>query len=154
MFKKIFISLLVVILGGLIVWLIWFDGNDKKALDDNKDIKQADIDNGKVENKREKDENSENSDNSSLNKYTFESQSGDTVEIKANKQVSATGFAGASNHVFYLKGSKLHYMNLGTGLDEVIAENITDIYLDGEDVVAVLDKNGKVLKENNYITYK
>lgn len=86
--------------------------------------------------------------------YTFENQTGEEVNIKAEKVVQATGFAGASNHVFYLEGSTLYYEDLAKESKTVLAENINDLYLDGDRVTAKLDKNGKIITENNYIVYE
>ncbi len=85
--------------------------------------------------------------------YTITNQEGEEVKINANKTVTATGFAGASNHVFYLDGSDLYYMDLSQNSKELIATGATDLYLNGEDVTCKLGSDGKVIKENNYITY-
>ncbi|MDD6323540.1 MAG: hypothetical protein PUA73_02905 [Bacilli bacterium] len=85
--------------------------------------------------------------------HTVINQEGEEVKITANKTISATGFAGASNHVFYLDGTDLYYTNLANNTKELIATGVTDIYLDGEDVMANLGAGGKILKENDYISY-
>ena len=88
-------------------------------------------------------------------KYTYEDQEGEKVTIKADKSVEATGFAGASNHKFFLRGTTLYYKNISSGEDEVIlAYNVEDLYIENKEVTALLSKDGKIVVENNYITYK
>lgn len=88
-------------------------------------------------------------------KYTYENQEGEKVTIKADKSVEATGFAGASNHKFFLRDTTLYYKNISSGEDEIIlAYNVEDLYLENKEVTAVLSKDGKIVTENNYITYK
>ena len=86
----------------------------------------------------------------------FEDQEGKTIEITANKIVSATGFAGASNYKFYLKEETLFFLNIANknNKEEIIATGVKDLYLENKEVTAELFENGKIVKENNYITYK
>ena len=87
--------------------------------------------------------------------YNYKNQEGEKVTIKADKSVEATGFAGASNHKFFLRGSTLYYKNISSGDDEVIiAYNVEDLYLENKEVTAELGNDGKIVVENNYITYK
>lgn len=88
-------------------------------------------------------------------KFEFTDDEGNNVEIKADKVVTATGFAGASNYQFYLINKDLYFENISvSGSKEKIATGVSDVYLKGENVTAKLDKDGKVLKENNYIMYE
>ena len=88
-------------------------------------------------------------------KYTYENQEGEKVTIKADKSVEATGFAGASNHKFFLRGTTLYYKNISSGEDEIIlAYNVEDLYIENKEVTALLSKDGKIVTENNYINYK
>ena len=87
--------------------------------------------------------------------YTYENQEGEKVTIKADKSVEATGFAGASNHKFYLRGTTLYYQNISSDDKEIVlAYNVEDLLLENKEVTAILAENGKVVEENNYITYK
>ncbi len=88
--------------------------------------------------------------------YTFKSQDGEKITIKADKLVTAKGFAGASNHVFYLKGQTLYYRNISTenNNEELLAYNINDIFVEGDMVVATKQSNSEIITENNYITYR
>ncbi len=88
--------------------------------------------------------------------YTFKSQDGEKITIKADKLVTATGSAGASNYKYYLKGTTLYFRDISSSKNEevILAYNVKDIYIDGDEVIAELKDNGKVVKENSYITYK
>ena len=88
--------------------------------------------------------------------YTFKSQDGEKITIKADKLVTATGSAGASNYKYYLRGTTLYFRDISSSKNEevILAYNVKDLYLDGDTVVAELKDNGKVVRENSYITYK
>ena len=116
-----------------------------KKEEDNIEIKEED----NTEIKEE-----DNKDNKSKEEE-FKNQEGDTVKIEGDKIVSATGFAGASNYKFYLKGSNLYFKNISKdNEEELIATGVKDLYLENKEVVAELLETGKIVKENNYITYK
>lgn len=112
----------------------------------------------KEETKNEKittDKKEDNKKEAGKNKYTYEDQEGEKVTIKADKSVEATGFAGASNHKFFLRGTTLYYKNISSEEEEVVlAYNVEDLYLENKEVTALLSKDGKIVEENNYITYK
>ena len=87
--------------------------------------------------------------------FDFTDDEGNDVEIKADKIVTATGFAGASNYQFYIIDNDLYFENISiSGSKEKIATGVSDVYLKGENVTAKLNKDGKVLKENNYVMYE
>lgn len=138
--------ILVVILGTLYLTNANNSKNEKKA---EKATKTTEI-------KEEKDNSqTEEVEEEGTNNYVFTDDEGNDVEIKADKVVTATGFAGSSNYQFYLIGTDLYFENISiTDSKEKIAEGIEDVYLKGEYVTAVLGENGKILKENNYITYE
>lgn len=113
-----------------------------------------------TEKKEEKTEQTTKNESSTNNdegekKYTYKNQEGEKVTIKADKSVEATGFAGASNHKFFLRDTTLYYKNISKDEEEVIlAYNVEDLLLENKQVTAVLAKDGKIVTENNYITYK
>lgn len=144
--KRIFLILLILILVAVIGLFLYNRLNDDKTYV--KHINEVNSPEGK-----DIEVNKEKSDDTEMKEYDFENQDGEKVKIEANKEVTATGFAGANNHVFYLQGNDLYYKNISTGVNELIATGVTDLYLNGADVTAELGKDGKILKENNYITY-
>ena len=88
--------------------------------------------------------------------YTFDSQTSQAeVKVEANKVVEATGFAGASNYKFYLRGTTLYFKDVSSGNpEEILAYNVRDIYLKNNEVTAKLYSDGKIVKENDYIDYE
>ena len=88
--------------------------------------------------------------------YDFNTQTGEEVKVEANKVVEATGFSGASNYKFYLRGTTLYFRDVivSTNEEEIIAYNVKDLYLENKQVTAELYSDGEIVKENSYITYK
>ena len=158
---KVLILCLIVIIG-----YFTYMNYGSKTLNEvnNKLTKEKTSDNEKDDSKTKKETTTETTKEESKNnstteegkkKYTYENQEGEKVTIKADKSVEATGFAGASNHKFFLRGTTLYYKNVSSGEDEVIlAYNVEDLFLENKEVTAVLAKDGKIVTENNYITYK
>ena len=81
--------------------------------------------------------------------FTFSTPVGETgkFEIYAEKAEQATGFSGASAHIFYLREGELYYHN-ESEVDEKLATGITDLKIQGEDVIANKGSNAKILKQN------
>lgn len=88
-----------------------------------------------------------------IQEFIFKDSMGNDVKVEANKVTLATGFSGASNHLYYLRHSDLYYRNLSKGAEEHIATGVTDLYLEKDEVTAKISADGKVLNENNYINY-
>ena len=113
----------------------------------------------KNEQKEEKEEtNTESKEENKKEEKTesFKDQEGNDVKISGDKIVSATGFAGASNYKFYLRNGSLYFRNISDedSKEEIIATGVKDLYLENKEVTAELLPDGKIVKENNYITYK
>ncbi len=85
---------------------------------------------------------------------TFTNQQGKEVKITAEKIVGATGFAGSSSYKYYLIDGNLYYKNISSGVEDLIATGVKDLYLENYEVTAELTEEGKIVKENNYVTYK
>lgn len=99
-------------------------------------------------------ENSKNISDGIDEHYSYKNQNGDDIEIIADKVVTATGFAGASNFKFYLRKNDLYFENISIeNSRERIATNVLDLYLEEEQVVAKLGNDGKIIKDNNYVKY-
>jgi len=74
-------------------------------------------------------------------------------EVYAEKAVQARGFSGASAHIYYLREGEVYYHNQD-GNDINLASGITDLKIQGEDIIAVKGENAKIYVENKYIQYK
>lgn len=88
-------------------------------------------------------------------KFEFNTPVGETgkFEIYAEKAVQATGFSGASAHIYYLREGELYYHNQGD-TDTKLASGITDLKQQGEDIIAVKGNDAKIYVENLYIQYQ
>lgn len=73
--------------------------------------------------------------------------------IYAEKAVQARGFSGASAHIYYLREGEVFYHNQD-GADTKLASGITDLRIQGEDIIAVKGEDAKIYVENQYIQYK
>lgn len=87
--------------------------------------------------------------------FEFNTPVGETgkFEIYAEKAVQATGFSGASAHIYYLREGDLYYHN-EEDKDTKLASGITDLKQQGEDIIAVKGNNAKIYAENSYIQYQ
>lgn len=90
-----------------------------------------------------------------LKTFTFDNAYG-TETIKAEEALTATGTAGASNTIFYLKENKLYLYGHGEE-DELLADGVEKIYYktnQSEQITVVLNKNTTISKENSYLEYE
>lgn len=96
--------------------------------------------------------------NSSTNSSEIvEILNGQELLEKADKILTAKGWAGASNNVVGIKDNILYYYNKGTGEFKKIATGIEDIYYEGdaEEITAQKANNAEVLtQEFIFIVYK
>ncbi len=87
-------------------------------------------------------------------KFNFETAYG-SVNIVANYALTATGFAGASNTIFYLKDNSL-YLYIYDGDDDLLASGVNKIYYENDSsqvITAILNKDSNVIKNLSYINY-
>ena len=87
--------------------------------------------------------------------FTFNNAYG-TETLEAEEALTATGTAGASNIIFYLKENKLYLYGHGEE-DELLADGVEKIYYktkQSEQITVVLNKNTTISKENSYLEYE
>ena len=90
-----------------------------------------------------------------LKTFTFNNAYG-TETLEAEEALTATGTAGASNIIFYLKENKLYLYGHGEE-DELLADGVEKIYYktaQAEQITVVLNKNSTMSKENSYLEYE
>lgn len=90
-----------------------------------------------------------------LKTFTFNNAYG-TETLEAEEALTATGTAGASNIIFYLKENKLYLYGHGEE-DELLADGVEKIYYktkQSEQITVVLNKNTTISKENSYLEYE
>lgn len=82
-------------------------------------------------------------------KETEEITTGEELLEKAEKTLTARGWAGASNNVIGLKDGIIYYYNKATGEFHKIAEGIEDIYYKTELSEDIIAKKNSEFKEEN-----
>lgn len=109
----------------------------------------------KGEEKSEEKTTGNHTESKQLKNFKFTTPLGESGEfqITAEKAAQATGFSGASAHIYYLKEEVLYYHNEGAK-DVKLATGIIDLKQQGEDIIAVKGTNAKILVENQYIQYQ
>ena len=159
--KKNILLLAVILIIVLIISLIIYKHPTKETKTTTKESNQNQIiqneEKRKIDENISEEEDKKNQEKAETTEQTYITQSGDEeVKVEANKVVSATGFAGANNYKFYLRGTTLYFRNISSSdtEEEILAYNVKDVYLENKEVVAELYSDGKIVKENNYITYK
>ena len=87
-----------------------------------------------------------------INKYGS-SEEAEEVELKYDQYITASGYAGASDNVYYTRNGVLYHMQISTEQTTKLAEGVIKIesILDG--MKAYKGKNFKIIKEDDYITY-
>ena len=150
------------LIGILIVAIVFFVGIElfrKEKLEDSNNIDTTSTiqEDKKQENDESKDENTVDTENNSTSKME-EIKTGKDLLEKAEKTLSARGWAGASNNVIGLKDKVLYYYNVSTGEVKKIATGIEDIYYEkeiSEDITVKKGENAQILSEDlTFLIYK
>ena len=81
------------------------------------------------------------------------SEEKEEVELKYDQYIIASGYAGASDNVYYTRNGVLYHMNISTEQTTKLAEGVKSIESDLDGMKAYKGKNFKIIKEDNYITY-
>ena len=131
---KIFIVILLIIITALILFI---------AFDQKKD-------NSKKETKNEPEANEPYK-----HSKTIEDNYGDSdgVELKYDQYLTASGYAGAADNVYYTRNHCLYHLRLSTNETTKIAEGIKKIETDIDTIKAYKDSNFKIITEDGYIEY-
>ena len=111
--------------------------------------------NEETKNTTNQDENKTTTTAKELKTFTFDNAYG-TETIEAEEALTATGTAGASNTIFFLKENKLYLYGHGEE-NELLADGVDKIYYktaQSEQITVVLNKNSTISKENSYLEYE
>ena len=82
-----------------------------------------------------------------------QSEENEKVEIKYDQYITASGYAGASDNVYYTRNNTLYHLTLSTNTSEVIAEGVKKIEEDIDTILVYKGDNFKEVKADNYLTY-
>ena len=124
-------------------------------IDKNLKVKVGDFTTTKTDATTENSKKENTTTNKELKTFTFDNAYG-TETIEAEEALTATGTAGASNIIFYLKENKLYLYGHGEE-DELLADGVDKIYYKtthAEQITVVLNKNSTISKENSYLEYE
>ncbi len=124
-------------------------------IDKNLKVKVGDFTTTKTEVTIEDNQKENTNTSKELKTFTFDNAYG-TETIEAEEALTATGTAGASNIIFYLKENKLYLYGHGEA-DELLADGVDKIYYKtthAEQITVVLNKNSTISKENSYLEYE
>ena len=81
------------------------------------------------------------------------SENNEKTEIKYDQYITASGYAGASDNVYYTRNNTLYHLTLSTNTSEVIAEGVSKIEEDIDTILVYKNSDFKQVKEDNYLTY-
>ena len=137
---NIFIILLIAILGVCIYYALNLNENKKEE-------KQV----IELENTPKKDEPYENETTLNDNFGTQEEEK--EIDLKYDQYITASGYAGASNNVYYTRNGVLYHLIISTNQTIKLAEGVEKIESDLDGMIAYKGKKFKLLKEDEYVTY-
>lgn len=142
------------LIGIIIICIVVFIGIEFFRKDEHQDI-DNNIENNATNNVNTIQENGENNTVIEENSTTEPTQAIPVEEIKdgqellkkAEKTLTARGWAGASNNIIGIKEGIIYYYNKGTGEFRKIATGIEDIYYKTEDSEEITAKKGNNTEE-------
>lgn len=75
------------------------------------------------------------------------------VDLKYDQYVTANGYAGASDNVYYTRNGVLYHLVLSTNQTTRLAEGVDKIENDLDSLTAYKGKNFKIIEEDEYVNY-
>ncbi|MBQ2639511.1 MAG: hypothetical protein IJF92_01975 [Bacilli bacterium] len=75
------------------------------------------------------------------------------VKIKYDQYVTANGYMGASDNVYYTRNGSLYHLIVSTNKTTKLAEGVGKIENSMETVIVHKSNNFKIIEEDNYVTY-
>ena len=75
------------------------------------------------------------------------------VEVTYDQYLTASGYAGAADNVYYTKDGSLYHLRLSTNETIKIAEGVIKIESGIDTIKAYKGKNFKIIAEDEYIEY-
>ena len=75
------------------------------------------------------------------------------VELKYDQYITANGYSGAADNVYYTRNGVLYHLIISTNQTIKLAEGVIKIENDLDGMMAYKGKNFKLIKEDEYVTY-
>ena len=142
--KKKLAIILIIFLIGILGVCIYYAIN----LNENKKEEKEVIE---LENTPKKDEPYKNE--TTLNDNFGSEEEGKEIDLKYDQYITASGYAGASNNVYYTRNGVLYHLIISTNQTIKLAEGVEKIESDLDGMMAYKGKNFKLIKEDEYVTY-
>lgn len=136
--KYLIVIIIVCIL--VFVGIEFFRNKEEQTQNDNNISNEVDTNNTTETGTEPEEETTKNEENSSQNN---EITNGEELLEKADKTLTARGWAGASNNIIGIKDGIIYYYNQGTGEFRKLATGIEDIYYKTEDSEEITAKQGE-----------
>ena len=138
--KKLKYLIVIIIVCVLVFVGIEFFRNKEEQTQNDNNISN-DVNNNTIETDAETEgETTKNEENTNQNN---EITNGQELLEKAEKTLTARGWAGASNNLIGIKDGIIYYYNQGTGESRKLATGIEDIYYKTEDSEVITAKQGE-----------
>lgn len=138
--KKLKYLIIIIIVGVLVFVGVEVFRNKEHQTQNENNISNDVNNNNTIKTDEEKDKTTETEENPNQN---AEITSGQELLEKAEKTLTARGWAGASNNIIGLKDGILYYYNQGTGELKKLATGIEDIYYKTDDSEEITAKQGE-----------
>ena len=154
--KKFFANILVVVLVVIAGFSIYYALNLKENNLKNKENLEKEETSKKEE--KIKEENMPKEDEPYENETTLINKYGDTeekkeVDLKYDQFITANGYAGAADNVYYTRNGVLYHFIISTEETTKLAEGVKKIENDLDCMRAYKDKDFKLIKEDEYVEY-
>lgn len=140
--KKFFATILMIVLIGIAGVAAYY------ALD----LKEEPIKEEKRKDDAPKEDEPYENETTLINKYVDEDEAKE-VDLKYDQYLTANGYAGAADNVYYTRNGVLYHFVISTEETTKLAEGVKKIENDLDCMRAYKDKDFKLIKEDEYVIY-
>lgn len=149
--KKFFATILTILLIGVAGYAAYYAINLKEEPVEKEKTKEKTEEEIKKENMPKEDEPYEN-ETKIIDKYGSDEKEKE-VDLKYDQYITANGYAGAADNVYYTRNGILYHLVVSTEETTKLAEGVKKIENDLDGMRAYKDKNFKLIKEDEYVEY-
>ena len=75
------------------------------------------------------------------------------IDLKYDQYITANGYAGASDNVYYTRNGALYHLRISTNQTTKLAEGVKKIESDLDGMIAYKGNGFKLIAEDEYVTY-
>ena len=143
--KKFFITIFVIILIAGASYSVYYVINNKDNMFKKEEEKVT------KDTLPKEDEPYENEE--TLKSKFVDDEDGKDIDLKYDQYVTANGYAGASDNVYYTRNGVLYHLILSTDKTIRLAEGVDKIENDIDGLKAYKGKDFKIIEEDEYVNY-